>query len=59
MSRRICTKCNKPIMVIESKPVTELGSIEIYQVTKLGCLNEECEKKGIVVDTISKRIDTN
>jgi len=57
MSRACCTACRKPIMIIDSTPVTEIGTTEITQVTKMGCLNKECDNFNVVVDTKYDRID--
>ena len=48
--RKLC-RCGKPIVILSNKMETQLGTIDIEQVTDFGCLNKTCEMHKIIVDT--------
>lgn len=49
--KKLCGECKQPIMIISNEVEGE------YLVTKYGCHNKKCDRKGMVVD--SKRVHMN
>ena len=48
--RTCCRECREPIMIMSAYPVSSVGTNEVVQVTKFGCLNDKCDMYNVVVD---------
>ncbi|WP_373005358.1 hypothetical protein [Sulfurimonas sp.] len=51
MNKRELCICGKPIMIMDSRLETEIGTLDIQQVQKFGCLDKKCDKFQVAIKT--------